>query len=327
LLDFGSSGGNANGGSRLASQGDLLGGFSQSSSRSKKNQRPRGSLSSSSSAASGLNLPKSSGSKPAASTTSASAPPLDREALRRQHEREIKARADEKLAAVREREDAATIERSQKDNARGAAELKINLWTGNGTRRGNLRALIASLDAVLYPGSTWTPISMDVLKNPSKVKISYHKAILQVHPDKIGSKNLPPDQQVLAELIFDELQNGHEVWTAEKEGRPPPSGTVGPKNAPANSGCSGFGGGMNMNNMSNMYQQQQQQTNFGRGGFGVGTGGFGVGRGGMGGGLGRGNLGGGLGAQMPGFGAQFNGMGRGNMYGAGRGGLNQQQRR
>lgn len=31
----------------------------------------------------------------------------------------------------------------------------------------------------------------------------------------ISEKNLPPDQQVLAELIFDKLQNGYEIWTAE----------------------------------------------------------------------------------------------------------------
>lgn len=235
---------------------------------------------------------------------------IERERLRKKHEAEIKARADEKLAAVREREDAEIREREQKDSMRVVAERKVDQWTSNGMRRGNLRALLASLDTVLYSGATWKSVSMDILKENSKVKVNYHKAILQVHPDKISSKNLTPEQLVLAELVFDELKNGYEVWTAECEGRAPPPGSIGPKGSGMGKGPSGMGG-------------------MGRG---MGRGGMGMGGMGMGGGMGMNGMNSGMGGGMGGMGGMggiggmggmggMNGMSRG-MGGMGMGGLN-----
>eukprot|EP00177_Eucheuma_denticulatum_P005343 GFKZ01009709.1.p1 GENE.GFKZ01009709.1~~GFKZ01009709.1.p1 ORF type:complete len:806 (+),score=122.79 GFKZ01009709.1:5275-7692(+) len=310
LLDLGGGGTSRPKTATAPTEGDLLGDFGDVQAPPTKS--------------SSTNPPRSRGPSPSMPTSSSAptmrqaqptAPPkasvgaggnLEREQLRKMHEAEIKARADEKLAAVREREKAEEKERDQKDNARGAAEARVNQWTGNGTRRGNLRALLASLDTVLYPGATWKPVTMQVLKANPKVKVNYHKAILQVHPDKIGSKNLPPDQQVLAELIFDELKNAYEVWTAEQEGRPPPPGSVGPK-GPTNAGGNSGGGFGNMGSMgrSGMYNNM---GGMGRGGMGMG----GMGMGGMG----RGGMG-----NMPMGGMGRSGMGMGGMGGRGMGGM------
>lgn len=308
LLDLGKSNGSSRGPSTSAMEGDLLGDFggvqpTPARSRSTNSTRSRGpspSVSTSSSAPMMRAAPQSSSPIPAAAVSGGN---LERERLRKMHEAEIKARADEKLAAVREREKAEEKERDEKDNSRGRAESKVNQWMGNGARRGNLRALLASLDTVLYPGATWQSVTMSTLKANSKVKVHYHKAILQVHPDKIGSKNLPPDQQVLAELIFDELKNAYEVWTAEQEGRPPPPGSVGPKGPPT-TGVGATGGFTNMAGMarSGMYNM----GGMGRAGMGMG----GMGRGGMR-GMGMGSMGRGMG--MGGFG----GRGMGGMSGMG----------
>ncbi|KAI0561578.1 Chaperone J-domain containing protein [Gracilaria domingensis] len=184
--------------SSTAVEGDLLGDLgaapqprprSSTQSRARRSAAPQQSFSAPTMSATPMNAAPKPTAKPAPSnTTSKEEELLQREQLRKKHEKEIKARADEKLAAVRERERADAKEREDKDNARSAAERKINAWTGNGTRRGNLRALLASLDTVLYPTATWKAVSMDVLKENSKVKVNYHKAILQVHPDKISSK-------------------------------------------------------------------------------------------------------------------------------------------
>lgn len=304
LLDLGGSGRLSRGASTTAMEGDLLGDFGNIKpttvkSRSTNQTRSRGpspSVSTSSSAPA-MHAPlRSSSPSPLAAANGT----LEREQLRKMHEAEIKARADEKLAAVRERERADEKERDQKDNARGMAEAKVNQWMGNGARRGNLRALLASLDTVLYPGATWQSVTMAVLKANPKVKVHYHKAILQVHPDKIGSKNLPPDQQVLAELIFDELKNAYEVWTAELDGRPPPPGSVGPK-GPPNAGAGGTSGFANMSGMARpgMYNM----GGMGRGGMGMGS----MGRGGMG-GMGMGSMGRGMGMGSMG-GRSMGGMG------------------
>jgi len=50
----------------------------------------------------------------------------------------------------------------------------------------NLRALLASLDTVLWPLAGWSKVGMGDLVMPSKVKVVYMKAIAKVHPDKVS---------------------------------------------------------------------------------------------------------------------------------------------
>jgi hypothetical protein len=52
-------------------------------------------------------------------------------------------------------------------------------------REGNIRALLPSLDMVLWPELEWTPISLSELVTPAQVKVRYMKAINKVHPDKV----------------------------------------------------------------------------------------------------------------------------------------------
>ena len=62
---------------------------------------------------------------------------------------------------------------------------KIDAWK-NG-KQDNLRALLGSLDTVLWEGSGWKKISMADLVLPGKVKVQYMKGIGRVHPDKVSS--------------------------------------------------------------------------------------------------------------------------------------------
>ena len=62
---------------------------------------------------------------------------------------------------------------------------KIERWRGG--KRDNLRALIGSLDLVMWEGSGWKKIGMHELITTGKVKIHYMKAIGKCHPDKVCS--------------------------------------------------------------------------------------------------------------------------------------------
>lgn len=62
---------------------------------------------------------------------------------------------------------------------------RINSWR-NG-KEGNLRALLATLDTVLWEGAGWKKISMADLVIVSKVKIHYMKGIGKCHPDKVSN--------------------------------------------------------------------------------------------------------------------------------------------
>lgn len=53
-------------------------------------------------------------------------------------------------------------------------------------REGNLRALLASLETVLWEGAGWKKVGMGELIIASKVKVVYMRGIGKVHPDKVG---------------------------------------------------------------------------------------------------------------------------------------------
>jgi len=66
-----------------------------------------------------------------------------------------------------------------------AIDARLNLWKAG--KEGNLRALLASLDTILWAEAGWKKVGMSDLVMPNKVKIIYMKAIAKVHPDKVSS--------------------------------------------------------------------------------------------------------------------------------------------
>lgn len=65
-------------------------------------------------------------------------------------------------------------------------EARLTAWKGG--KQDNLRALLASLDTVLWPEAGWKKLSMAELVLPNKVKINYMKGISKVHPDKVSKR-------------------------------------------------------------------------------------------------------------------------------------------
>ena len=57
-------------------------------------------------------------------------------------------------------------------------------------KESNLRALLSTLQNVLWEGSGWKEIGMGELLMPGKVKIHYMKGIAKVHPDKVSGSSL-----------------------------------------------------------------------------------------------------------------------------------------
>jgi UBA/TS-N domain len=66
-----------------------------------------------------------------------------------------------------------------------SVDAKLSAWKDG--KQDNLRALLGSLDNVLWPESGWKKINMSELILPNKVKIQYMKGIAKVHPDKVGT--------------------------------------------------------------------------------------------------------------------------------------------
>ncbi|EPQ63118.1 hypothetical protein BGT96224_2738B [Blumeria graminis f. sp. tritici 96224] len=85
-------------------------------------------------------------------------------------------------------------------------EARVDMWR-NG-KLDNLRALIGSLDAVMWEGSDWKKVGMHELVQNNRVKINYMKAISKTHPDKLP-QNASTEVRMIAALIFATL---NESW-------------------------------------------------------------------------------------------------------------------
>ncbi|KAJ5562469.1 Ubiquitin-associated/translation elongation factor EF1B N-terminal eukaryote [Penicillium sp. DV-2018c] len=132
--------------------------------------------------------PKKASAMPGVTATSASG--TDFEAVSRLRQANQAAeRADEEKFALSESVDA-----------------RIAAWR-NG-KQDNLRALLGSLDSVLWPEAGWKKIGLSELVLPNKVKIQYMKGISKVHPDKI-STTATTEQRMIAGSVFGTL---NEAW-------------------------------------------------------------------------------------------------------------------
>ncbi|TAQ91248.1 hypothetical protein B7494_g431 [Chlorociboria aeruginascens] len=87
---------------------------------------------------------------------------------------------------------------------------RISKWRDG--KRENLRALIGSLDQVLWEGSGWKKVGMADLVMNSKVKVNYMKAISKCHPDKLP-QDASQETRMIAATVFATL---NESWDSFK---------------------------------------------------------------------------------------------------------------
>lgn len=87
-------------------------------------------------------------------------------------------------------------------------QVDAKLFAWKGTKADNLRALLGSLDKVLWPEAGWNKVNMGDLVMTNKVKIIYMKAIAKVHPDKL-SQMATTEQKMISAAVFATL---NEAW-------------------------------------------------------------------------------------------------------------------
>lgn len=64
-----------------------------------------------------------------------------------------------------------------------AVDARLAAWKSG--KQDNLRALLGSLDTVLWPEAGWKKVGLHELVLANKVKVVYMKGIARVHPDKV----------------------------------------------------------------------------------------------------------------------------------------------
>ena len=87
------------------------------------------------------------------------------------------------LSNLRKANNAAEAEDQARYDLKDTVDARLVGWKAG--KETNVRALIASLDTVLWPELGWQKVGMADLVMPSQVKIRYTKAIAKLHPDKV----------------------------------------------------------------------------------------------------------------------------------------------
>ncbi|CAL9064962.1 auxilin-related protein 1-like isoform X1 [Musa acuminata AAA Group] len=123
---------------------------------------------------------------------------------RHQRTQELAAKA---LAEKNERDMQIQREQAERHRIAEALDIEIKRWAAG--KEGNLRALLSTLQYVLWPECGWQPVSLTDLITAAAVKKVYRRATLCVHPDKVQQKGATLQQKYIAEKVFDLLK---EAW-------------------------------------------------------------------------------------------------------------------
>ncbi|EJD01067.1 uncharacterized protein FOMMEDRAFT_169260 [Fomitiporia mediterranea MF3/22] len=110
--------------------------------------------------------------------------------------------------ANRAQEEEDALKASLKDSV----DARLNVWKAG--KETNVRALVASLETVLWPELGWQKVGLHELVSPGQVKVRYMKAIAKLHPDKINSGNTTVEQRMIANGVFAAL---NDAWLAFKQ--------------------------------------------------------------------------------------------------------------
>lgn len=93
-------------------------------------------------------------------------------------------KSSEAVQRLREANKAAEAADDEKFALGDKVDARISAWRDG--KRDNLRALLGSLDQVLWENSGWKKVGLHELVIANKVKIHYMKAIAKCHPDKVS---------------------------------------------------------------------------------------------------------------------------------------------
>ncbi|XP_022768121.1 auxilin-related protein 2 [Durio zibethinus] len=111
------------------------------------------------------------------------------------------------VANMNQQERQTQNEQEERRRIAEAMDFEIKRWAAG--KEGNMRALLSSLQQVLWSECGWEPVSLTDLITSGSVKKVYRRATLCVHPDKVQQKGATLEQKYIAEKVFDILK---EAW-------------------------------------------------------------------------------------------------------------------
>ncbi|XP_048334700.2 auxilin-related protein 2 isoform X1 [Ziziphus jujuba] len=138
----------------------------------------------------------------------------ERRRARLERHQRTQERAAKALAEKNERD--LQIQRDQAERHRIAETLDVEIKRWAAGKEGNLRALLSTLQYVLWPECGWSPVSLTDMITAASVKKVYRKATLCIHPDKVQQKGANLQQKYIAEKVFDLLKEAWNKFNSEE---------------------------------------------------------------------------------------------------------------
>ncbi|XP_042474965.1 auxilin-related protein 2-like [Macadamia integrifolia] len=123
-------------------------------------------------------------------------------------------RAAKALAEKNERDLQTQRDQAERHRIAETLDIEIKRWAAG--KEGNLRALLSTLQYVLWPECGWQPVSLTDLITGASVKKVYRKATLCIHPDKVQQKGANLQQKYIAEKVFDLLKEAWNKFNSEE---------------------------------------------------------------------------------------------------------------
>lgn len=138
----------------------------------------------------------------------------ERRRARLERHQRTRERAAKALAEKNERDMNVQREQAERDRISDTLDFEIKRWAAG--KEGNLRALLSTLQYVLWPECGWQPVSLTDLITAAAVKKVYRKATLCIHPDKVQQKGANLQQKYIAEKVFDLLKEAWNKFNSEE---------------------------------------------------------------------------------------------------------------
>ncbi|KAI8633207.1 hypothetical protein F5Y19DRAFT_471472 [Xylariaceae sp. FL1651] len=121
-------------------------------------------------------------------------------------------KSSEAVQRLREANKAAEAADDEKFALSEKVDSRIAAWRDG--KRDNLRALLGSLDQVLWENSGWKKVGLHELVIANKVKIHYMKAIAKCHPDKLP-QDASTEVRLIAATVFATLNESWDKFKAD----------------------------------------------------------------------------------------------------------------
>ncbi|MED6135118.1 hypothetical protein PIB30_043239 [Stylosanthes scabra] len=138
----------------------------------------------------------------------------ERRRARLERHQRTQERAAKALAEKNQRDLQTQREQAERHRLAETLDFEIKRWAAG--KEGNLRALLSTLQYVLWPECGWQPVSLTDLITGAAVKKSYRKATLCIHPDKVQQKGATLQQKYIAEKVFDLLKEAWNKFNSEE---------------------------------------------------------------------------------------------------------------